>query len=278
MTDDHLSDEQLSGYLDDERDEPSTAHVATCARCRRRLSALADARSLVRRPVAPVPPSVRAAAVESALAEGLSSEPGAPPSPVVPLVHRRARISPVLVGVAAAVAVVVVAVSVSLGRSHAGTPSAASTATSRSAPHASASSGGSTTALSAPAGVADLGSLPSESALRAALAHPPLNGADTQSASLPAATGAPAKSAAPSGGDFGIAGVGATQLTPCVAAAQRAAGSGSVVALVATATYIHVPAVVVEVEGPTPPADGSAVRRVIVVARTGCRVLANTSL
>jgi hypothetical protein len=63
-----------------------------------------------------------------------------------------------------------------------------------------------------------------------------------------------------------------------VAAAQRAAGSGTVVELLATAVYIHVPAIVVEVEGPTPPAGGSAVRRVIVVARSGCRVLASTTL
>ena len=135
MTHEHLSDEQLSAYLDGEQgddageDPPSDRTVEVgivgCDTCRHRLAALTGARALVRQPVAPVSSSVRSAAVESAVAEGLGPLTAAGPGTgtgtgTVRQLRRPSRSSPLLLGAAAAVALVVVGVSLGLSHIHNG--------------------------------------------------------------------------------------------------------------------------------------------------------------
>ncbi|GEM_PF-3793247 len=81
MSTPHLSDEAICAHLDHESGDSTawagmgagmarlaTAHLATCARCRARLSALQEAAEWVGRAPAPPAPSARARAVSRALA------------------------------------------------------------------------------------------------------------------------------------------------------------------------------------------------------------------
>jgi hypothetical protein len=73
----HLSDEQLSAYLDEEEAQGPLdaldleAHLASCARCSDRIGALREVGILVATPVEPVSPEVRAAAVAAAVHPGV---------------------------------------------------------------------------------------------------------------------------------------------------------------------------------------------------------------
>jgi hypothetical protein len=288
MTRDHPHDEQLSAYLDGEqRDEASDAaapgetlpaHLAACVACRQRLDALGRARDLVRRPVPPVPSSVKEAAVAAALAEGLATGNGRRSAPAASRGRRWTR-SPGLVVGAAAVAILAVTIGVAVALSHGRSP----TATSAAATHAPSRTGPTENrepAALAPTGAPDLGSIGSVGVLRSRLT--PLLGSQKDSA---AATGAPGpsagtqstSSAVPSGG-FTTAGSVPAGLATCAAAAQRVPGAANTVALVATATYGRTPAlvVVVQVTGTTTKPEPPLL--VVVVARSGCRVLARTSL
>jgi hypothetical protein len=281
MTHAHLSDEQLSAHLDGERpDGPSPAtpdggieaDIAGCDVCRDRRAALADTRALLRRPVAPVAPSVRAAAVEAALATGLGTEAGpGSVSTLLPRPKRPARATGVLVGVAAAAAVLVVAVGVSLGLSHTGSGPAASSAMA----HAPARAAAPEPTTTSPGGLPDLGSV-SATNLRSRIApvvdsqnHVTGTSAGSSDAGVPGqenATAAPTSSssspAAPAG---------------CVASAQQAAGTAGYPELVATATYARMPAYVFVV-----PVGGASSTtsedEAVVVAESGCRVLAHILL
>ncbi len=70
----HLTDEQLSAHLDGESDTDSDGsaaqfaeHLATCARCRRRLSEFDAVRNLVQTPVVPPSPNLRAESIATVL-------------------------------------------------------------------------------------------------------------------------------------------------------------------------------------------------------------------
>jgi len=218
MTDGHLTDEQLSSQLDGESGfeadghvedagQHAAGHLAGCVRCRARMAALEAARDLVRTPVRPVPPEVRAESIASVLGRsaaaplsdgvvgarradgerlttggGLTSTgdlPGAggPSSGAHAPTPLRSRVRPqVLVGSAAAVLILATAVALPLalsGRSTSGGSAESSAA--RSANSAPAGHNGygqsatATTGLSkhATTSVVDLGPLDSAEALRA---------------------------------------------------------------------------------------------------------------
>ncbi len=218
MADGHLTDEQLSSQLDGESGfeadghvedagQHAAGHLAGCARCRVRMAALEATRDLVRTPVRPVPPKVRAESIASVLrrseeaplsdgvedagradderlttAGGLTSagRPSSTGGPTGgadgPTALRSRMRQQVLVGSAAAVLILATAVAVPLalsGRSTSGGSAESSTA--QSATRASAGhnrygrSATATTGLSkhATASVVDLGPLDSADALRA---------------------------------------------------------------------------------------------------------------
>jgi hypothetical protein len=299
MTHEHLSDEQLSAHLDGAWPEaPSIAstesleaEIAACDACRQRLRQLRGARDLLRLPVEPVPPSVRAAAVEAAVAEGVAESPsessadgrrdratgtGAAP----PRRDMRPTRSPrVLVGAAAAVAVLVAAVGVSLGLAHSRGPTASSAV---HAPVQEPTTSGSLspTAASPSTGLVSLGSIASPQALGRRLA--PL-------LAVPKATSGRAAAGTDENGNPDEFATGSTAQTdtgastvpavfsPCVAAAQRAWDPSATVTLVATATYRQTPALVVVLE-PVNTVTTENGRLAVVVARSGCRVLARTTL
>ena len=145
MTDGHLTDEQLSSHLDgmsdadrdDKVGQRADEHLAGCVECRHRLAGLEAARDLVRAPVPPLAPEVRAASITSVLqaAEEPSVDtpsqvhPGGAPVPM-----RTPRRPGVLVGSAAAALVLAVGVPLAL-LSHAS--SSDSTASAPSTPSAS---------------------------------------------------------------------------------------------------------------------------------------------
>jgi hypothetical protein len=296
MTHAHLSDEQLSAYLDGEPgDEASDAspdrtpdvEITGCDTCRHRLAALTAARDLVRQPVAPVSSTVRTAAVASALADGLGHEAGAGTGTVLPL-KRPFRLSPALLGAAAAVLLVVVGVSLGISHRQNGGPVASSAAPALR--HSPPARGASVPDAAPAVALPDLGSIASTSALRSrvATALTPTtdqqkalgNGSDFESLPAPTAagvTGAPAnaKSGTTNSATTAVSVPAATQT--CVSAAERAAGTTATPQLVATATYEHTPAFVVVVHT-TSPSSTSGSTTAVVVARTGCRVLARTTV
>ena len=295
MTHEHLSDEQLSAHLDGEWPEASSsasasasaesleAEIAACEACRRRLTELSEVRDLLRLPVEPVPPSVRAAAVQTAVSEGLAdgisrraAVTGASPPP--PRMIRPVRPQRVLVGAAAAVAVLVVAVGVSLGLAHSSTPTASSAA--RAPVHEPTTSGSlKPTAATPSTGLASLGSVASPQALGRRLA-PLLAGAKATSGSAASATEGTGNSDNFATGSPGVHSAGAATvpaaLSPCVAAAQRASDVSGTVILEATATYRQTPALVVVLQAVG--TSSSPERIAVVVAQSGCRVLVRTSL
>ncbi|HXQ76325.1 MAG TPA: hypothetical protein VN791_07515 [Acidimicrobiales bacterium] len=296
MTHEHLTDEQLSAHLDGEPSEPSEpsatgvdgsvdVRIADCETCRRRLAALSDARALVRRPVGAVPPSVRTTAVASAITEVLGPETGAGAiSELAAHPSRRpGRSAPVLAGTAAA-AVLVVAVGVSLGLSHGSSPTASS-ASSPVTGHAPA-----TRHATEPEGVPqkaaapgtttvrDLGSVSSPQDLRSRLAPLVGTGADLGvQATVAGPAGQDNTAVAPSPGSFAAAGTVPAPLATCVAAAERASGTAGTLELVATATYDHTPALVVVTEVTGASSKAVSAPLAVVVARSGCRVLARTT-
>jgi hypothetical protein len=313
MTHEHLSDEQLSAYLDGEQgddageDPPSDRTVEVgivgCDTCRHRLAALTGARALVRQPVAPVSSSVRSAAVESAVAEGLGPLTAAGPGTgtetgTVRQLRRPSRSSPLLLGAAAAVALVVVGVSLGLSHIHNGgsVTSSASPAVTHPPPQRSSAAAPAASGV----GIPDLGSITSSSALRARVGagltpstHKQAVGNGSAFESQPAAptsAGAPAASDNVKGGSSTSLGTAVSvpaSLQTCVSAAERSAGTTAVLQWVATATYEHTPALVVVVHTTAPSsttalsttAGSTAVSTTaVVVARTGCRVLARTTI
>ena len=155
------------------------------------------------------------------------------------------------------------------------------TATSATASHGPTTTGGNREpAALAPTAAPALGSVSSLGALRARLT--PLLHSENASA---AATGAApltagrqsATSASPSGGLKTAVSVPA-ELATCVAAAQRATSTADTVALVATVTYGRTPAVVVVVQVTGTPSTPEPPSLAVVMARSGCRVLARASL
>jgi hypothetical protein len=293
MTHEHLNDEQLSAHLDGERAaDPLTAgapdatvesEIDACERCRARLAALAEARALVRRPVIPVLPTLRAEAVAAAVAEGLRTDQSSGQAPAVLSLgaRRRSRSTGLVVGAAAAAAVLV-AVVVAVGATHTSTPSASSASpasTAASAPHRSAAQAPAPTDEKAAAtAVPDLGSINSVQALRSGLAgvtdFSATNGQvkGGQSTAGSAITSSPSPAA-------GVA-VPTTMAasSPCLTAAPAEAAVSGTPTLLATVTYDHVPALVLAAEGTGASSTPSPSRLIVVVARTGCRILARTTL
>jgi hypothetical protein len=244
---------------------------------------LDEARTLVRLPVEPVPPSMRAAAVEAAIADGLADQSGSPGIAVTsraPRAIRRARPQRALVGAAAAVAVLVAAVGVSLGLAHTSTPTASSA--SRAAVHEPqrASASGSK-ATSTSGGIPALGSIASPGALSRRLA-PLLAAGDkvaqgNPSSNLSSSGAAVGPTNAPAAGTYSAASTVPPSFGTCITAAQRATDPSDTVVLVATATYRKTPALVVVVQA-VGTSSTSAPRIAVVVARSGCRVLTRTTL
>jgi hypothetical protein len=294
MTHEHLSDEQLSAHLDGEPDETASAatadghldhsleaQIAACDTCRQRLALLGEASALVRVPVVAVPPSVRAAAVEAALAQGTAPDTGAgPETPVVSLATRRSSRPTRILAVAAAVAAVLV-VSATVPLALLRHPSPAPSAARSAAVHPAAGTSRPAAAPTfGPGGVRSLGSVASVAALKARLG-PALSAT---------ANGLQYKSTATSSGalapqsDSSAATTSRTTVPPqfatCVAAAQAsaAAGTSSTLALVATATYRHTPALVVVVRDTADSSTGPSGQLAVVVARSDCRVLERLAL
>jgi hypothetical protein len=304
MTHEHLSDEQLSAHLDGElaadasQDAPSDrsldVEIDGCDTCRHRLAALAGARALVRQPVASVSSSVRSAAVESAIADVLGPESGAGTGAVRQL-RRPFRSSPALLGAAAAVLLVVVGVSLGLSHVHSGGPVASSASPALTHPPARHSASAPT--ATSGVGIPDFGSIASSSALRSRVSaaltpstdqQVQSNGPGFESSPAPTSAGAPAASVkAGSTTSLGKAVVLPAALQTCVSAAERAAGTTATLQWVATATYEHTPALVVVVHttGPSSTTSLSTTAHstvvsttAVVVARTGCRVLARMTI
>ncbi len=288
MTHEHLNDEQLSAHLDGELDEQSDAagrtvdaRISGCETCRRRLASLSGARALVRRPVGTVAPAVREGAVASAIAQVLGAAAGAgatsnPPSDLAAHRARRpVRSTGVLVGAAAAAVLVVVGVS--LGVSHGSSPTATS-ASSAGTRHAAAPEGvPQKAAVSGEASIPDLGSISSPQTLRTRLA--PLVGTGDQlglQGNAASTTARDNTAGAPSPGSFATAGAVPAQFATCVAAARQVTGSAGTLDLVATATYGHTPALVVVTDLTSTSSKVVSAPLAVVVARSGCRVLAST--
>jgi hypothetical protein len=306
MTHEHLSDEQLSAHLDGEAYEAGSAtaaseetienQIAGCDRCRHRLAVLAEAGALVRVPVVPVSPSVRAAAVEAALTEAAEDGPGSDSTAGLTTLRSSSAPRPtgVLVGAAAAVAVLVVGVGLALGLSHKGSPASTSAVAATGAHSRGTPEQPRAAATSAPAGLADLGSVGSPASLRSRVTAL-LASKSSDQESLPLKSGSPSTFAAPGSSSAGIGNTPTASSAPngaalmptfgsdtCVAAAQKSVDENSDLSpsagpftVVATVTYRDTPALVlVQRSTSAPLASGHAV----VVARTGCRVLATTTL
>jgi hypothetical protein len=299
MSHEHLSDEQLSAYIDREPlDEPAApdvdAAVASCAQCQERLAALEEARTLVRLPVAHISRSVRAAAVAAALADARSDARSdatngsltigdARSVPSTTSVRRSSRWARVPAGAVAAVLIVVaLAAGIPIALSHSGsrpTSSAASHAAAKraatAAPSAASASGAGTAAA-----LPDLGAIGSPKSLRSHLGPVVASGRYDQefnstsglSALAPQSDSAGQSAGAP----LGPATQSTSQFAKCVAAARQVAGADDTVVLVATVTYEHSPAVVVVVRIPTT-SGRQAPHLAVVVARSDCRTLTRTS-
>jgi hypothetical protein len=285
MSHEHLSDEQLSASIDGEPLNGPTAvaapdaraEMATCASCRERLTALEEARALVRFPVTPVSPSVRVAALKAALADAPPAEAaGAETAVVVPMasLSRSSRPSRVLIGAAAVVVVLALAAGIPIALSHGGSR------TTNSATHAKAKRPAPLAVVPRAAGatgIADLGPISSEKALRshlvAELASGPSPGELNSSSGL-TATGTQSASTAQSVAPFGTAGDVPEQLATCVAVAHEEVGVANTLVLVANVTYTRTPALVVVVQVTATVSGTKARHGAVVVARSDCHTLA----
>ena len=335
-TDGHPTGERLSALLDGvagfvdagtdadgrrkedgRRDEDDGAkveeHLAGCAECRARMAALRGARDLMRTPVPPVAPDVRAASIAAILREseaapvragggagsggGVGAGRAGGPTPI------RARRRPqVLVGSAAAVLILAAAIGVPLalsGRSTSGGSTASTAAeASRGAASGGAASGGAasgahsggdslgTKDLSkfANAPITDLGPVDSVEALgaRAASLGQPNSTATPNAAAVPgAAAAAPTEPGPSAGGTFAPLTTLPTisAFESCLSSAVRSAGPGRVVQDLATAQFEGKPALVY-VFGTSSggSSTGTSARPLAVAtARTGCGVLGTSS-
>jgi hypothetical protein len=276
MTHEHLNDEQLSAHLDGDSGEPTLdAQIAACDVCRNRLERLDAASALVRTPVTPVASSVRAAAIEAALDEGLPAADGeSAPAAVTALPPRRRGTGSVLTGAAAAAVVVVAIVGASLGLSHTSTPSAS--------PAASAQKSTKTLGLpEATPALPSFGAVASPPSLRhrvtgALRSEDALVAPQASSAESTFSNGTTQKSASASRGSASRVPTVAGASLACVMPALRSAGTGATLLLVATANYDHTPALVVVARTTQP--SSSTTTHAIVVAKTGCRLLLRTTL
>jgi hypothetical protein len=268
----HLSDEQLSAYLDGEAGKGPVgafdpeAHLTRCARCRTRLEALREVGVLVATPVVPVLPGLKARAVAAAVHARVDEREVLGHSARWPAVRLRRR-PYVVVGAVAATAVIL-AVALPLGlsgqssptsiaarhtpaRSNAtnGAPSAGTPAGSAAAPEASP------TTTSTP----DLGVVSSLDQVEQRL----------ESAKISNSSSA---NAAPSPGALEP-----SILPGCVEKTRRAAHGGAFgPGVVATATYKGSRAFVMEFWATaSAPSAGKIV--VALSAEDGCRLLARGS-
>ena len=290
-------------------------HLAGCAECRARMAVLGAVRDLVRTPVAPVPPHVRAASIAAVLREsdaaladadadadadagiGAGTGVGAGrPSGPTPIKGRRRPL--VLVGSAAAVLILAAAVGVPLalsGRTTSG-GSTASTAAEASrgaasggvasgAPHGGSSLGTSALSKFANAPVTDLGPLDSVEALGAGAASLGLrnSAATPNAAAVPGTAGAaPTVPGSSVGGAFAPLPTSSTisAFERCFSSAVRSAGAGRTVQALATAEFEGTPAFVYVFQtvsaGSTP--ANSARPFAVATAQTGCRVLGTSSI
>ena len=328
----HLTDEQLSWYLDGMPDDsgavavpasPSAEqdHLAGCDACQARLGVFESTRELVRTPVVPVTSAGRAEAVAAVLRAAPAEPPaGSFPERVDEPVVLPRRL-PAITGAAAAVVALLVVLGVGFAVIHNGSASNKASSAAR-APATTVPSHTGEGALGAPgvtpgAGkdsqsiystarlggtdetVASLGTTSSVGALRTAVSHAlssfgqassassglsvttPAPGNETNggdNAASPATTGpSPAKvpntAASTPAGESGAFGT-------CLGPAQRVAGSGRVIQLLATTQYEKTVALVyVFVAGPNiSPPQPSARQLVVVMARGTCRHLATTTL
>ncbi|MFP5317928.1 MAG: hypothetical protein ACLGI2_06480 [Acidimicrobiia bacterium] len=279
----HPDLEALSAAVDGEDAEGTVAtHVGTCGDCRARMETLRRARQAVAAPVEPLDAAVRermlAAALAAAAAAGDEDRPGRPPAAApaptplpVPLpVPDRRRWWTVGAGAAAAVLAVVVGAAGLLGR---GAEDGGETALSRgpaAEESADASAGaagdaGASAAPGPPAGV-DLGDVPDVAALRSRIPPAGVAAATGQGPSERLAAGSPSTALAPVPREIGT--------RPCEEQARTARPGVQAVVYVANARFAGTPAVVLGF-APTP---GSPPSTVLVLAESGCRLLAETAL
>lgn len=230
---------------------------------------------------------MRAAAVEAALSEafGPGNVAGSVPTVAVLTSRRPARQSRVLVGAAAAVAVLVAAVAVPLGLSHGGpvsAPSAIATTVPRSSTqHAATPSLSPPAALGTAAGtIRNLGPVTSAGELRTRLAPEFASLGPSKGASSGTVTdkGAPLTTGVAGPSNYTLNSSVPPAYAHCVTVAEGAGGAGHTLELVATATYDHTPALVVVVHATGASSTPASSNLAVVVARTGCRVLARTTL
>jgi hypothetical protein len=264
MTEPHLTEEELSAHLDGEPgDGPSVAaHLAGCAPCRATMADLEFARTVIRTPVPPVAPDVRAASIAAVLRRAEDRRGDSP----VPIRSRRGL--HVLMGAAAAVLILVVAIGIPASLSTTSSSNRSSTAS-----RASAASTPSTAASKAPvpqssgfdglsrdsAAVSNLGTIGSVQKLRSAVAGLAVGGAH-KFITVPAASSPPFEGCLPS-------------------ALRAASGRPRPVTVLAVADYKAKPALVY-VFGPVARStSGNQARSVAVaVATSTCRLLIATTL
>jgi hypothetical protein len=295
MTHHHLTDEQISAFIDGEGADDAEL-LAQCETCRQRREQLEAARGLLRVPVTPVAPAVRAAAVAAALAGAEArNEPGSGGSEGGSAVcdlarpHRRRPSGELIGSVAAAVVVLGLAVAIPVGLSHGGGSSPSASPSARAAPHGPeqkslstrANPTGAPSALSAGTATGhlpDLGSINSTTSLRRRLSSVQQRQALRQG---PANTGSAAtkngttdQAAPPAFATSGLS----PGVTTCVAAARAVVSSSDPLLLVATVRYRNTPALAVLVQTPDTGTGTTTGRRVVVVTRTDCRVLVVTKL
>jgi len=327
LSDGHLTDEQLSSRLDrvsgfgpdgaghgeSERagqraGQKGDDHLVSCARCRARMAALEAVRDLVRTPVVPVAPDMRAASIAAVLRESEVPQAGAgrAEGPIPMKVRRRPQ---VLVGSAAAVLILAAAVGVPLalsGRStsggSAGSGAVRSSIRASSGPESHNQAASATTGLSnyLNAPLADLGAVDSVEALgaRAATLQPL---ASTVAQNAPLTTGTPTASGKGGSGSnaggtlsptatptpYGASAKSVTPATPatitlfehCLSSAVGAAGLNRAVEALATAVFRGAPALVyVFMPASGGSVTGKAAQSVVVAtARAGCGVLGTAS-
>ena len=303
MNHEHLSDEQLSAFIDGRAPDESAsagpdvhASISSCAGCRRRLAALEEARDLVRLPVPAVPASAKHAAVRAALTDaGTSEVAGTETASVAPMAsaRRASRRSRLSLGAAAAVVALALAAGIPAALSHSSSSPTSSAAHAIARPHRSApspaaseaptakGSNGTTSASATGAtgatGVPDFGTISSPSSLRSRLAPAVKSGrynGEFSGAGLSATPQNDSVQAAPLAAPAGLP----APFAPCVAAARKHAGQDHPVALVATITYDRTPALVVVVTvAASPTGSAPTTHLAVVVARSGCRTLTTTT-
>jgi hypothetical protein len=196
-----------------------------------------------------------------------------------------------LVGsVAAAVVVLGLAVGIPVGLSHGGGSAPTASSAALASPHApekksrstQASPSGAPSALSATGTAAgslpDLGSINSTTSLRRRLSpvlqRQALRVGPANTGSAATKNGTTDQAQLPAYATSGLS----PALTTCVAAARAVVGSSDPLLLVATLRYGNTSALAVVLQTPATATGTTSGRRVVVVTRTDCRVLAVTHL